>query len=109
MKWQGTHETLSSTSAVFVGVDRGADHHGHVADVVSGTVADILMAKKSEFPKTLYVKIETLEEGGDDPFFTAFENMYGIAEQGETIKVATYRLICIDDVELVLSSKKSVE
>lgn len=66
------------------------------------------MAKKEPtFPDVLYVKVEGIEK--DEAYFTAFETMYGLAEHGETVKIATYKLICIDEVELKLDVKKSIE
>lgn len=63
------------------------------------------MAKKTKFPPTLFVKIENRDS--DDPYFGAHENQYGLAEQGETVKIATYTLVRIDEVELVLDVKPS--
>jgi hypothetical protein len=60
------------------------------------------MAKKPEFPKTLYAKIEG---EGDEAYFTTFQDMYGLAEPGGTVKIATYELVRVDKVELLIHVK----
>jgi hypothetical protein len=58
-----------------------------------------------KFPDLLYMKIDASDKR--QPLFVAFEEMYGLAEHGETIRIATYQLVQIDNVELVLSTKKA--
>jgi hypothetical protein len=62
------------------------------------------MATK-QFPKTLYAKIE---KDGDTSYFVAVadEGIYGLAEHGKKIKVATYKLIEVNSVDLVADVRK---
>jgi hypothetical protein len=57
------------------------------------------------FPELLYVKIDASDKS--QPLFVAFEEMYGLAEQGETVRIATYQLVEVDEIDLVLSVKKA--
>ena len=59
-----------------------------------------------KFPDLLYVKIDASDKS--QPLFVAFEEMYGLAEQGETIRIATYQLVEIDNVSLTLNVKECV-
>lgn len=59
------------------------------------------MAKK--LPKTLYVKLEK-DSNSDTSYFVADEDMYGLAEMGERVKIGTYQLIEVTNAEVVLKT-----
>jgi hypothetical protein len=48
------------------------------------------MAKKQTFPKLMYVKIDSNDDG---EWFLADEDAAGLVGMGESVKVATYQLI----------------
>lgn len=52
---------------------------------------------KPEFPLTLYVKIGG-EEDGEDHWFESAKALVDLAEMDATIKVATYKLVTIEEV-----------
>lgn len=54
---------------------------------------------KLEFSKLLYVRVES------DETFTAHDEMYPLAEMGETSRIATYQLLTVDDVKLILETR----
>lgn len=56
-----------------------------------------------QLPKKLFVKVEKDDEVG---FFVADEDMYGLAEMGEKIKIGTYQLVDVHDVEVDLKTKR---
>lgn len=57
------------------------------------------MSKKiNTFPQTLFVKTE---EDSGTVYFVADEDRACLAEQGEKIRVATYKLVEVCNVELV--------
>lgn len=55
-----------------------------------------------KLPKSLYVKVE---ESGNEEFFVASEDLYDIAEKGETIKVGTYELQITKTVRMLVEEK----
>lgn len=57
----------------------------------------------SKLPKSLYIKIE---QDGDDEFFIANEDLYDIAEKGETIKVGIYKLQSVKTVRMLVETKE---
>ena len=70
--------------------------HIFVEELDDGTYADA----KLEFSKLLYVRVES------DETFTAHDEMYPLAEMGETLRIATYQLLTVDDVNLILETNK---
>lgn len=56
-----------------------------------------------KFPKTLYVKIEK-DDAAD--YFVADAAGYGLAEHGQKIKIATYKLVEINEAELLMDVRK---
>ena len=55
------------------------------------------------FPKKLFVKVD-----GDkgEEYFVADENSYRLAEMGETIKIATYELVQVEDARVMVELTK---
>jgi hypothetical protein len=56
------------------------------------------------FPKTLYVKAE--KDGGVE-YFSSDASAAALVEMGQTIKVATYQLVEVQDAQGVAEFKKS--
>jgi predicted RNase H-like HicB family nuclease len=57
-------------------------------------------AKK--FPFRLFVKIE---QPDDTPYFVAQDDLTGMVEVGETVKVAIYQLVEFGDIEGVIKTR----
>lgn len=59
------------------------------------------MAKR--FPKRLYVKVD-----GDrgEEYFVADDDLYGLAEMGETTKIAVYDLVEVTEAKVMVETKK---
>jgi hypothetical protein len=55
-------------------------------------------------PKTLFVKVQPDDDTGG--YFVADTDKYGLAEMGEKIRIGTYQLVGVDDVEVVLKTTK---
>jgi hypothetical protein len=58
---------------------------------------------KQEFPENIYVKIE---QDGSDVYFVANDDPLVLAEAGQKIKVALYKKVEINSLELVANFHK---
>lgn len=56
------------------------------------------------FPKKLFVKVEG--EKGEE-YFVADDEMYGLAEMGQEIKIATYQLVGVEIAQVLVETKKA--
>jgi hypothetical protein len=57
-----------------------------------------------QMPKRIFVKI--MEEDNDGPYFIASEELYGLVEMGDKIKVGTYELVEVSMAEAVVKTEK---
>jgi hypothetical protein len=57
-----------------------------------------------QLPKTMYVKYE---KDGDDGYFVADAEMYGLVAMGEKVKIGTYRLVEVEVAEVVVKTTKA--
>jgi hypothetical protein len=62
------------------------------------------MAKK--LPTTLYVKIE---KDGTTEYFVADDEMYGLVEKGDRIKIGTYELVETTMAEAIVKTSPPVK
>ncbi len=60
------------------------------------------MSADRKFPDVLYAKIE---EDGDSSYFCADADMNNLANVGETVRVGTYKLVGLIDVDLVMEQR----
>lgn len=57
-----------------------------------------------QLPKTIYVKIENSDR---ESYLVASPEKYGLADQGDKVKIGTYQLVEVETAELVLKTQRS--
>lgn len=58
-----------------------------------------------KLPKTIFVKLDTPDN--DEPYLVASDDRYGLAEQGQKVKIGTYKLVEVSNVELVMDVRRA--